>query len=176
MNGEVAGSILTVFPVKRKKRDFLMFIQKPIKLDHLRTTVRAIRSLQVMPIPKKFEVKNWILGIYLIGVPDCSELSFVARMTNRHGHTDWVCLTGACLMSMGGENTAVNYGGEKGRHLRPQLVQKLESKSVCTWYLAFAMHICVCLEACDYSELSFVARMTNRHGHTDWVCLTLVLA
>ena len=93
MNGEVAGSILTVFPVKRKKRDFLMFIQKPIKLDHLRTTVRAIRSLQVMPIPKKFEVKNWILGIYLIGVPDCSELSFVARMTNRHGHTDWVCLT-----------------------------------------------------------------------------------
>ena len=69
-----------------------------------------------------------------------------------------------------------NYGGEKGRHLRPQLVQKLESKSVCTWYLAFAMHICVCLEACDYSELSFVARMTDRHGHTDWVCLTVVLA
>ena len=32
----------------------------------------------------------------------------------------------------------------------------------------------VCLEACDYSELSFVARMTNRHGHTDWVCLTTV--
>ena len=33
----------------------------------------------------------------------------------------------------------------------------------------------MCLEAYDYSELSFVARMTNRHGHTDWVCWTAVV-
>ena len=42
------------------------------------------------------------------------------------------------------------------------------------WYLVRS--ICdACLEACDYSELSFVARMTNLHGHTDWVCLTAVV-
>ena len=32
------------------------------------------------------------------------------------------------------------------------------------WYLVFAMYIKVCLEACDYAELFFVARMTNRPG------------
>ena len=48
--------------------------------------------------------------------------------------------------------------------------------TVCTWYLVFAMHTCLSRSLCDYSELSFVARMTNRHGHIDWVCLTVVLA
>ena len=31
MNGEVAGSILTVFPKKRRKKEHLMF-QEPVKL------------------------------------------------------------------------------------------------------------------------------------------------
>ena len=25
---------------------------------------------------------------------------------------------------------------------------------ICTWYLVFAMYVYVCLEACDYTELS----------------------
>ena len=51
MNSEGAGSILTVFPVKRKKKGF-SDVQEPVKLNHLKTTMRAMRSLQVTPIPK----------------------------------------------------------------------------------------------------------------------------
>ena len=58
MNREVAGSILTVLPVKRKRRG-LSHVQEPVKLDDLRTTVRAIRPLHVTPIPKS-RIGYWV--------------------------------------------------------------------------------------------------------------------
>ena len=70
-SSKVAGSILTVFPVKkkkRKKREVFSYVQEAVKLTHSKTTMRAIRSLQVTPIPKKSEVK--LDTGYLIGVPD----------------------------------------------------------------------------------------------------------
>ena len=68
MNSDVASSILTVFPVKRKKKERFSHVQEPVKLNQLKTLMRAIRSLQVTPIPKKSEVK--MDTGYLIGVPD----------------------------------------------------------------------------------------------------------
>ena len=41
MNSEVAGSILFVLPVKRKKKGF-SHVQEPVKLNHSKTTMRAI--------------------------------------------------------------------------------------------------------------------------------------
>ena len=35
MNSEVAGSILTVFPVKKKKRKDYLLVKEPVKLTHL---------------------------------------------------------------------------------------------------------------------------------------------
>ena len=49
MNSEIAGSILTAFPVRKKG---LSHVKEPVKLNHLKTTMRAIRSFQVTPIPK----------------------------------------------------------------------------------------------------------------------------
>ena len=67
MNSEIAGSILAVFPVRRKIKAFLMS-QAPVKLNQLKTTMRAIRSLQVTPMPKTPEVKFGTGD--LIRVPD----------------------------------------------------------------------------------------------------------
>ena len=66
MNSEVAGSILTVFAVKIKKR--FPHVQEPAKLNCLKTSMRAVRSLQVTPISKISEAK--LDTGYLIGVPD----------------------------------------------------------------------------------------------------------
>ena len=62
----VASSILTVSPVKIKKKG-LSHVQVPVRLNHLKTTMRAIRSLQVTPIPRKSEVK--LDTGHFIGVP-----------------------------------------------------------------------------------------------------------
>ena len=51
MNSEVAGSILAVFPAVKRNTEF-SHVQEPVKLNHLKTTMGAIRSLQVTPIPK----------------------------------------------------------------------------------------------------------------------------
>ena len=66
MNSEVAGSILTVFPGKRKKKkDFLTF--KNIKLNHLITTMRAMYR----DIASHSNTEEAALHTgYLIGVPD----------------------------------------------------------------------------------------------------------
>ena len=42
---------------------------------------------------------------------------------------------------------------------------------VCTWYLVFAMHIYVCLEASDYTELLSLGRRLGTD--TDWVRWTI---
>ena len=54
MDSEVAGSILTVFAVKKKrKKKGFSHVQEPVQLNHLKTTMRAIRLLlQVIPITK----------------------------------------------------------------------------------------------------------------------------
>ena len=54
MNSEVAGSILTVFPVEGKKKKGRIFsrVQESVKLNVVKTTMRAIRPLQVTPITK----------------------------------------------------------------------------------------------------------------------------
>ena len=57
MNSEVAGSILTVFPVKNEKR--FSHVQEPVKLNHLKATLRAARSLQVTPILKS-RIRYWV--------------------------------------------------------------------------------------------------------------------
>ena len=44
MNNEVAGSILTVFPVKRKKRDF-PHVQEPVKLKPLKNNDERNRMI-----------------------------------------------------------------------------------------------------------------------------------
>ena len=67
MNSDLASSILTFFPVKRKKKRF-SHVQEPVKLSHLKTTMRAIRSLQVTPLAKKSDAK--LDTGYLIRVPD----------------------------------------------------------------------------------------------------------
>ena len=58
MNSEVARSILAVFPAKRKKKGF-SHVQEPVKLNHIKTTMRATRSLQVTPIPKS-RIGYWV--------------------------------------------------------------------------------------------------------------------
>ena len=67
MSSEVAGSILTVFSGK-KKEGLSHIFQEPVKLNHLKTAMRAIRSLQDTPIPKKLEVE--LDTGYVLGVPD----------------------------------------------------------------------------------------------------------
>ena len=54
MNSDVAGSILTVFAVKRKK-DYLMFknLSSPKLETTIKTTMRAIRSLHSQSIAEK---------------------------------------------------------------------------------------------------------------------------
>ena len=61
MNSEVAGSILTVLPVKRKK--VFAHVQEPVTPNHLKTTIRAIRSLTVTPIPKIALNTGYLLGV-----------------------------------------------------------------------------------------------------------------
>ena len=51
IDSEVAGSILAVFPAVKRNTEF-SHVQEPVKLNHLKTTMGAIRSLQVTPIPK----------------------------------------------------------------------------------------------------------------------------
>ena len=66
VNSEVAGSILTVFPVKRKKGIFSRsrtFKTQPPKNNDESNTIIASHS--------NTEKSHWILGTwYLIGVPD----------------------------------------------------------------------------------------------------------
>ena len=57
MNSEVAGSIFTVFPVKRKKG--ISRVQEPVKLTNFIAVMRALRSLQVTPIPKS-RIGYWV--------------------------------------------------------------------------------------------------------------------
>ena len=59
MNNEVAGSILTVFPVKRKKRDF-PHVQEPVKLKPLKNNDE--RNTMIASYSNT-EKAHWILGI-----------------------------------------------------------------------------------------------------------------
>ena len=66
MNSEVAGSILTVFPRKRKKKGFF-HVQEPAKLNHLKTMMRAMYRI----IASHSNTEKVALDTgYLIGVPD----------------------------------------------------------------------------------------------------------
>ena len=66
MNSEVAGSILT-FPRKRKKKGFSHVVQEPVKLNHLKTTIRAMyRIIASHSNPEKVALDTGCL----IGVPD----------------------------------------------------------------------------------------------------------
>ena len=47
MNSEVAGSILTVFPQKKKKKGF-SHVQEPVKLNNLKTTMRAMHRIRIV--------------------------------------------------------------------------------------------------------------------------------
>ena len=63
MNSEVAGSILTIFP--RKKKGFSHV--QPVKLNHLKTTMRAMYRI----IASHSNTEEVALDTgYLIGVPD----------------------------------------------------------------------------------------------------------
>ena len=67
MNSEVAGSILTVFPRQRKKKKGFSHVQEPVKLNHLKTTMRAMyRIIASHSNPEKVALDTG----YLIGVPD----------------------------------------------------------------------------------------------------------
>ena len=67
MNSEVAGSILAVFPVNRKK-GIISCLKEAVKLTHSKTTMGEIRSLLVTQKAKRSGVK--LDTGYLIGVPD----------------------------------------------------------------------------------------------------------
>ena len=68
-SGEVAGSILTHrLSQKKKKRDFLTF-QEPVKLNHSKTTMKAMYRIIARHSNTK-KVASWKLNTgYLIGVP-----------------------------------------------------------------------------------------------------------
>ena len=55
---------------KKKKKKGIPHVQEPVKLTHLKTTMRAIRSLQIAQLPKKSRGKIGYWVSYLIGVPD----------------------------------------------------------------------------------------------------------
>ena len=65
MNSEIAGSIFTVFP--RKKRHLFSHVQEPAKLNPLKTTMRALDRI----IASHSNTEKVALDTgYLIGVPD----------------------------------------------------------------------------------------------------------
>ena len=66
MNSEVSGSILTVFTRKRKSKKGIFSRQKPAKLNHLKTAMRAIyRTVASHSNTEKVALDPG----YLIGVP-----------------------------------------------------------------------------------------------------------
>ena len=71
MDSEVAGSYLIVFPRKRRrKKQGFSDVQKPVKLNHLKTIMmRAMyRIIASHSNPEKVALDNGYS--YLIGVPD----------------------------------------------------------------------------------------------------------
>ena len=58
MNSEVAGSILTVFPVKGKKKEGFSDVQKPVKLTHLKNNDE---SNTIIASHSNTEKWHWIL-------------------------------------------------------------------------------------------------------------------
>ena len=70
MDSEVAGSYLIVFPRKRRrKKQGFSDVQKPVKLNHLKTTMRA--KYRIIASHSNTEKVALDTGYrYLIGVPD----------------------------------------------------------------------------------------------------------
>ena len=66
MSSEVAGLILTVFPGKKEKKEGFSHVQEPVKLNHLKTTMRAMYRI----IASHSNTEKVALDTgYLIGVP-----------------------------------------------------------------------------------------------------------
>ena len=67
MNSEVAGSILTVFPRKRRQKKGFSHVQEPVKLNHLKRTMGTIYRI----IASHSNTEEVALDTgYLIGVAD----------------------------------------------------------------------------------------------------------